>query len=244
MKRVTWLYVLKLQNGNYYTGTTVDLSRRFDEHWNGTASAWTNKYPPISVDSVYRDKSNLEEDLKVKELMSIYGIDKVRGGSYSNVTLIPDQIKMLERELNHGKGSCLDCGSPDHWVKDCPKEIPIKVLCLRCGWDNHNEDKCRAKINMYGDILTNEPIDPNNLTIKELKAFFDKKKIIYSGCKVKADYVSLFPKLNFTKVVCSKCGRDSHTKERCYAKTHVLGHSLEEVKINSDKLITEGCAQQ
>jgi predicted GIY-YIG superfamily endonuclease len=122
---VLWLYVLQLESGKYYVGTTKDLSRRLEEHWSGIdSSAWTKKYPPVSDDvHITRNKTPLDEDAKVKELMLKYGIDNVRGGSYSQCTLSIDQILAINSELNHARGGCFKCHSQDHWAKDCTVSI-------------------------------------------------------------------------------------------------------------------------
>ena len=187
---ITWLYVLRLKDDHYYVGTTKDLSGRFEDHWAGKAAAWTTKYPPTEVVSVARDKSVFEEDAKVKELMSIYGILKVRGGSYSKCELSQEQIKMLEHELKHGKGECFVCGSKDHWVKDCPKNN--KLVCSRCGRDSHTKDKCYAKVNTNGIPIIETNF--NDFTVKEIKLLLNEKKIDYFRCKLKADYVALAEK--------------------------------------------------
>jgi len=154
--RVNWLYVLRLQDDHYYVGTTTDLSKRFDEHWSGKGAVWTTKHPPMIVVSVDRGKTTFDEDTKVKELMSIFGISKVRGGSYSQCELSQEQIKLIEREINHGKGGCLKCGSNDHWIKDCTK-AQAPAGCTRCGRNTHTEDKCYAKKHLNGSYLKSNP---------------------------------------------------------------------------------------
>lgn len=93
--RINWLYILRLQGDHYYVGTTRDLSTRFEDHWGGTATPWTKKHTPIEVVSIFRDKTTFDENAKVHELMSIHGIDKVRGGSYSNCELSKQQIENI-----------------------------------------------------------------------------------------------------------------------------------------------------
>ena len=187
----TWLYVLRLKDDHYYVGTTKDLSSRFDDHWAGSGSAWTKKYPPIEVVSLIRDQTNLNEDNKVKELMSIYGISKVRGGSYSQCKLSKEQEEFILREIRHANNQCLNCGSNDHWVKNCPSKITSG--CSRCGRDTHDANKCYAKTHLNGKPLND--FNYNDYTVKEIKLFLDDRKIDYSKCKLKADYVTLAEKL-------------------------------------------------
>ena len=48
-KRPGWMYILRCSNGNYYTGSTVDLWRRMKEHWTGKGANYTRKHPPVNL---------------------------------------------------------------------------------------------------------------------------------------------------------------------------------------------------
>jgi hypothetical protein len=86
---------------------------------NGTASAWTRKYKPISVEKIIPNASHFDEDKYTKEYMSKYGIDRVRGGSYVEIELDDSQKETLNREIWGAKDLCKQCGRPGHFVKDC-----------------------------------------------------------------------------------------------------------------------------
>lgn len=44
-----YVYILKLNNGNIYTGFTADLRKRFAEHSNGKVTSTKNKRPVLLV---------------------------------------------------------------------------------------------------------------------------------------------------------------------------------------------------
>jgi len=44
-----WTYILECGDGSYYTGSTIDLPRRFAEHKNGEGANHTKKHPPIKL---------------------------------------------------------------------------------------------------------------------------------------------------------------------------------------------------
>ncbi len=217
-KPIVWLYVLKLQEGNYYVGTTTDLSARFSAHWDGAGSSWTKKYSPISVVELHRDKTLLDEDCKVKELMLIHGINKVRGGSYTFSDLTREQRHVLRKELNHASGGCLECGAQDHWVDSCPErkkkyevikdegeKIAVELerttdtislldndtCCARCGRNTHDEKKCYAKTHLKG-----YPLPP-----KEKKATLPEELMNADLVTVNIDAVVQDNGQNFTKVL-------------------------------------------
>ena len=42
-----YVYILKCANGNFYTGSTVDLARRFYQHQVGEGANYTRKHRPV-----------------------------------------------------------------------------------------------------------------------------------------------------------------------------------------------------
>lgn len=51
--------------------------------------------------------------------MSKYGIENVRGGSYSSIELDDNSLSILQKEIWHSKNSCIKCGRNSHFAKDC-----------------------------------------------------------------------------------------------------------------------------
>ncbi len=86
-----WLYVLKLEQGKYYVGVTSKTpEERMSELLNDYIGAqWTRNYKPDSI--VYKkymgnvsmvEAEKLENET-VREYMTKYGLDNVRGGDLS-----------------------------------------------------------------------------------------------------------------------------------------------------------------
>ena len=42
-----YVYIFKCANGNFYTGSTVDLARRFHQHQAGEGTNYTRKHRPV-----------------------------------------------------------------------------------------------------------------------------------------------------------------------------------------------------
>lgn len=125
-----FLYVLELTDGFFYVGSTENPVRRIREHKEGKATPWTSIHIPLEYpEAKYRrrrivcskEMCRLEEDKRVKEIMLSEGIDKVRGGSYSEVTFPNGSLKFLKRELCHASDTCFSCGKHGHYMKECPK---------------------------------------------------------------------------------------------------------------------------
>lgn len=87
-KKPIILYVLKLEGGNYYIGTTRNLDKRYKEHCTGKGSEWTRIHKPIEILEARetgltddREACLLEDELTL-EMAEMHGPDFVRGGGY------------------------------------------------------------------------------------------------------------------------------------------------------------------
>ena len=115
----TNIYILKLQNDKWYIGKSDNPEKRFLQHKNGSGSAWTSRHKPLELFKVIENVSPFDEDKFTKEYMSLYGIDNVRGGSYTQIILPEEQKKLIQREIWSMKNLCNNCGSSEHWVRNC-----------------------------------------------------------------------------------------------------------------------------
>jgi predicted GIY-YIG superfamily endonuclease len=118
-KMSTTIYVLRLAGGNWYVGKTDNFQKRMEEHVRGGGSAWTSIHKVLKVDKVVENASHFDEDRYVKEYMSKYGIDKVRGGSYVTEKLDSVAQTVLKREIHGATDCCTRCGRRNHFVSAC-----------------------------------------------------------------------------------------------------------------------------
>ncbi len=51
-----WMYILECSDGSYYTGSTRNLERRFNQHQSGEGANHTNKRLPVKI--VYTEEYN------------------------------------------------------------------------------------------------------------------------------------------------------------------------------------------
>jgi predicted GIY-YIG superfamily endonuclease len=111
------IYVLRCQPGDkYYVGkTTKAVELRMIEH----ATAWTTKHPPMEIVCTHEQTSPFDEDKYVKEYMIKYGIDNVRGGTYSSVALSPAVRKMIQGEMDTATDACFRCHRKGHFANRC-----------------------------------------------------------------------------------------------------------------------------
>ena len=95
-----FLYVFKLENGKYYLGFTTDYERVFVEFRAGFGPEWVKLHKPISVDLIIENAEGYLETAVLYEYFKKYGIDNVRGGPYSNVSLTTVQLDSIKNALN------------------------------------------------------------------------------------------------------------------------------------------------
>ena len=196
----TNIYILKLEGGRYYVGKSNNVHKRYQEHVNGSGSVWTKKYKPISLEKVIPNASHFDEDKYTKEFMSIHGINKVRGGSYSSLLLDELQEESLKRELRGATDACQTCGRKGHFAKNCYAKTDIEGNDL----DEESEEE--------EDIWCCEHCD---------KEFTDPDACERHerSCKKKSKPIK--------KGACFRCGRFGHFADDCYASKDVDGNSIE-----------------
>jgi len=136
----TNIYVLRLEGGRYYVGKSDTVMKRYKEHLDGSGSAWTRKYKPVSLEKTISNVSPFEEDKVTKEYMHKYGIDKVRGGSYVQIELDEFQKESINREIWGAKDLCTQCGRAGHFIKDCYAKTDVSGNKIEYEEDDDDDD--------------------------------------------------------------------------------------------------------
>lgn len=200
---ICWIYIATCTDGKYYIGRTDDPTTRLLAQLNGKGSQWTKMYKVIEFRIFLGEPA--DEDKYTIKYMAQFGIENVRGGSYSKIELEEADINMANKQCANITDNCFACGGTGHFAKRCKQKLTTvekkisKVLkekkilkihedpeeespksekkaCEKCGRTSHTTDKCFAKRTKYGGTV---------------------------GKK------------------CDKCGRVGHTIDECYAKTKI-----------------------
>jgi len=141
------LYVLQLEDGKYYVGKTDNVQKRFEQHKSGFGgSQWTKLYKPIKIEKTQQITSIHDENNITKDYMKKYGIENVRGGSYTQVELEDYQYECLKYEIRCISDCCFKCGRTDHFAKDCKEEVAygedMVWVCDKCSLEFETQQDC------------------------------------------------------------------------------------------------------
>jgi hypothetical protein len=143
-------YVLACERGNYYVGriagSHANVPRRFHQHRDLLGgAAWTKKHPVEAIEKIVYDQDKWQEDILVYHYMEKFGMDKVRGGSYSQCTLTEAQVREIEIKLRSANNACCGCGKQGHFITHCRHGTTVKKggnerLDTRCEWKKTTEN--------------------------------------------------------------------------------------------------------
>ena len=86
-----YMYILECSNGSYYTGSTINLDRRIQQHQSGEGANHTKKYLPVRLiyfeefkridEAFYREKQVQNWSRKKKEALINGELDKLISSS-------------------------------------------------------------------------------------------------------------------------------------------------------------------
>ena len=93
---VKYVYVLELENDNYYVGYTENFDTRMVSHFGGAGSMWTKLHKPKSVLEVFRGDKGDEHE-KTIQLMMKHGYQKVRGGRLCQTIMNRPPMELSKR---------------------------------------------------------------------------------------------------------------------------------------------------
>jgi len=121
MDRRLSIYILKCTGNKYYVGKSRDHNIRIAQHFSGEGSSWTKMYKPLKIVSIISNCDAYDEDKYTLMYMNKYGINNVRGGTYSKIVLESYHVKTLKDQLKTVKNLCYVCGSKSHFASGCNK---------------------------------------------------------------------------------------------------------------------------
>ncbi len=209
-----YIYVLELNNDKYYVGKTKDIAKRFNDHKSQKGSAWTKLHSlqGCKIIEIYECTSLFDEDKYTLEYMNKIGVDNVRGGSYSNCILTIEQLNNITRALRNANNLCMTCGESDHYSD----------MCSMHKNDTFRSDSNNVNYDMDEELNSMKPISSAHINDHESLRFPHVRYLSPTGVV----HDNTEGGHEFVVNSCGRCGRNSHTTTKCYAKTDVYGKVL------------------
>jgi hypothetical protein len=190
------IYVLECENEKYYVGKTNDFTVRMKSHKLGKGSFWTRKYPMINIIEIIRNADKFDEDKYVLKYMDKYGVDNVRGGSYSQMILSQELKNCIQRHMVTANNLCYICGKGDHLIRECELNPKNPKFLNKPKNNSETETETEKETKTKTEEKDNN-LEPDN-----------KKQLLNQN------------------VVCIRCERTGHYKEQCFSKRHINGTKL------------------
>lgn len=213
------LYCLLLEGGHYYVGKSNNVEVRLDDHHKNVGSEWTMLHKPVSVCEIRHNCDDWDEDKFVKQMMALHGVDKVRGGTYSQ-TVLPLFVKeLLVREIRGATNRCFRCGASDHFASRCDvasnstiastrsqhrQSRPNNVVCFKCNMRGHYANKCPQRDR-----------DKNHSPPLPRQQPSSTRYITCYTCNQQGHYANVCP--SRINIKCYRCGARGHYASRCPA---------------------------
>ena len=206
-----YIYILKLQDGKYYVGKTMNPDFRLSNHVNGNGSTWTKIHKPVKLLELIPNCDDYDEDKYTRMYMDKYGIDNVRGGSFTSIELDKATRDSLMKMSIATNNKCFTCGKAGHFAKDCAVLssqqtyiVSSRQKCFVCGKYDHKSSECIY--DMWCCSKCDREFDTKTACLKHEQY-----------CNKGANMVNK----------CFRCGREGHYVTTCYATQHVKGYYLD-----------------
>lgn len=224
------LYALSLQSGKFYVGTTTNFQFRISNHKNAKGSQWTKIYPLVEAKRVLPKCDRFDEDKYTLKYMASYGIDNVRGGSFSHPEIYPNTREIIKKMLF----------GPTTLIKYIKIQNNNGLYKITSETDDIPPVSTGLLI-----IKTSDPYDVNKTVVAYMTKYgIDKVR----GGSFTAELLSdsekkvLSAMMNSGKNVCFKCGSSSHYSSNCMGVTQ--NKNIKIAAENTREAATWGRSQQ
>lgn len=212
------IYVLELREGKYYVGKTKNAKRRLESHMSGSGSEWTKKYEPLKMLEQHDNCDEFDEDKYVLKMMSKYGIDNVRGGSFTQIRLTDVEMDFLKKRLVSASDLCFVCNSSEHFSKDCPTKLNTEK-CFSCGLTGHIARNCPSVLSPR-HVLSSEEHEKEMAEKAKYKSQFyclECKSFSHDtvGCDVYNKSKQKVRSNDRPNDRCYACGKNGHYSYNC-----------------------------
>jgi len=119
----TSVYIIELDGGRVYVGSSKNVTRRINQHKAGTGSTYTRLYRPTGVilprlGNVQGDGDAAERDETLRYML-LRGIPLVRGWKFTQVNMPFSDFDEAEANIRELYDLCRRCGRSGHFMTHC-----------------------------------------------------------------------------------------------------------------------------
>jgi hypothetical protein len=146
------VYILELENGKYYVGSTTNRKRRIQEHIRQRGSKWTRTHKPIRVLREYKripSKFVLGMESRITaECMLEFGVNNVRGSMFCGTREFHvGDVAALTKFIGHYNDLSYRKVRDrlNETLPDAPRRVKVSYndgRCFRCGKRGHFAARC------------------------------------------------------------------------------------------------------
>lgn len=126
-----YLYVLrlgKIKDPKFFIGKSEKI---YNVPLAKLGGCFAAKYQPSDFEEVIVNGENINLDVIVLRYMRLYGIDNVRGGTFSSLKLCGYTKRVIQRLICDQIGVCYRCKRYGHSASDCGKFIIFSPYLLK-----------------------------------------------------------------------------------------------------------------
>lgn len=126
------IYIIKCKENKYFISNKNYLQHHSEPYITNNSTSWIKHYLPEKILEIIHDSKPLDVNHYVFKYMDKYGIDNVRGGSFTNIILTPEQKTTIFNNIYLSNDLYLNCGKSD--ICDDDSVIQQQIYsCYGCG---------------------------------------------------------------------------------------------------------------
>ena len=144
-------FAIKFKNGCYFITSADDPKTVVNDFMR-------KGHEPIAVESVIDNAESYHEWALFRDYLGLYGLERVRGASYTEWLLTDVQRQALIEYKNSWSPITQDKTDDimDSLVSNLNRITVDEVVCKRCGGDGHKSKECYASHDINDEIIMDE----------------------------------------------------------------------------------------
>jgi len=143
-------FAIKFKNGCYFITSADDPKSVFNDYMK-------LGYEPVAIESVIENAESYHEWALFRDYLGVYGIERVRGASYTE-WILTDAQKTTLMEFKNTWSPVREKKDDlmDSLTSSLNKITVEELLCKRCGGSGHKAKECYASHDINDEFIMDE----------------------------------------------------------------------------------------